>query len=127
MGYYSTSLCKNGKHKTHLIHRLVATAFVSNPLDLSVVNHLDSDRLNNHYTNLEWTTHDGNVKHKVKLGLHARGEMFSKSKLTDKIVKEIRLMWKTNNFFAYDLAKQFNVSPSLISKVTNLRIWKHVQ
>lgn len=55
-GYASVKLSKNGVHKTHLIHRLVATAFVSNPDDLLEVNHKDGNKLNNRADNLEWVT-----------------------------------------------------------------------
>jgi hypothetical protein len=45
------------------IHRLVAMYYVENPEDLNVVNHLDNNPLNNHYTNLEWCTHKQNIRH----------------------------------------------------------------
>ena len=56
-----------------LIHRLVAQHFVPKPKDLSeenlVVNHLDGNKLNNHWDNLEWTTNDGNMAHASINGL----------------------------------------------------------
>ena len=49
------------------IHRLVAHHFVRVPKDLSEesleVNHIDGNKLNNNWHNLEWTTHDGNMAH----------------------------------------------------------------
>ena len=45
------------------IHRLVATAFVPNPNNLPEVNHLDYDRANCKYDNLEWTTHIDNIRY----------------------------------------------------------------
>lgn len=44
------------KQKTVLVHRLVAQAFVDNPLDKQTVNHKDEDKLNNKANNLEWMT-----------------------------------------------------------------------
>ena len=40
------------------LHRLVAQAFVHNPRPdiFTVVDHIDHDRLNNHYTNLKWVS-----------------------------------------------------------------------
>ena len=53
-GYIRVSLCKNGKVKKKLIHRLVLEAFVENPNNLPEVNHLDENKANNELSNLEW-------------------------------------------------------------------------
>ena len=55
-GYLKVQLCKNGKVKIFLIHRLVAQAFIPNPLNLPQVNHKDEDKTNNTVENLEWCT-----------------------------------------------------------------------
>lgn len=53
------------------VHRLVAKLFVDNPDSLPEVNHIDFDRTNNHFMNLEWMTHEDNIKHTVDNGRHA--------------------------------------------------------
>lgn len=70
-GYRSVSLNK----KTKMVHRLVAEAFCPNPLGKPYVNHLDGDKQNNHYSNLEWCTIAENNHHARVTGLHiqARG------------------------------------------------------
>lgn len=40
-GYLAVRLTKDKKTKTKLIHRLVAEAFIPNPLNLPEVNHID--------------------------------------------------------------------------------------
>ena len=42
------------------IHRLVAQAFIPNPMDLPCVLHKDGDKINNRYTNLEWSATKSN-------------------------------------------------------------------
>lgn len=53
------------------VHKLVALTWVKNPdpVKFNIVNHLDGNPLNNHYTNLEWTDTAGNNLHAVNNGL----------------------------------------------------------
>lgn len=55
-GYAFVNLVKEGKSKPHYIHRLVAQAFIPNPLNLPYVNHKDENPDNNAVWNLEWCT-----------------------------------------------------------------------
>lgn len=52
-GYLDVQLCSNGKVKHHLVHRMVAQAFIPNPDNLPQVNHRDEDKTNNRVENLE--------------------------------------------------------------------------
>lgn len=61
-GYPQVRLSMNGKSKTVTIHTLVATNFVDNPKNLSEVNHIDHNKHNATYTNLEWCTRSENMK-----------------------------------------------------------------
>lgn len=62
-GYLCTHLSKNGKVRTHQVHRLVAKHFICNPDNLPEVNHIDENKTNNHVSNLEWCTRVQNVRH----------------------------------------------------------------
>ena len=55
-GHLMVQFCKEGKLKGYLIHRLVAEAFIPNPLKLPCVNHKDENPSNNSLENLEWCT-----------------------------------------------------------------------
>lgn len=61
----------NGYYTIHskAVHRLVASAFIPNPYNYSIVNHKDGNKLNNNIDNLEWTTLSGNAIHSVNIGL----------------------------------------------------------
>lgn len=65
--YYHVSLYDSSKKiSKKLIHRLVAEAFIPNPDNLPVVNHLDENKLNNSVENLEWSTIKNNVIYSSK-------------------------------------------------------------
>lgn len=57
---------KNGKAKAYYIHRLVAEAFIPNPKDLPQVNHKDCNKLNNHFSNLEWCSQKYNIHESMR-------------------------------------------------------------
>lgn len=66
-GYLRVTLSKDGKRKTCSIHRLVATAFIKNPLNLPQVNHRDENKTNNNVNNLEWCTSSYNNNYGTKV------------------------------------------------------------
>lgn len=62
-------LWKDGKVKTYLVSRLVATAFIPNPGNKDFVNHKNGNPLDNSVENLEWVTRVENQAHAFKTGL----------------------------------------------------------
>lgn len=62
-----------GVKARHMVHRIVARAFVPNPLDLPQVNHLDADTMNAAASNLEWSDQAGNVRHAYAMGRRPSG------------------------------------------------------
>lgn len=45
-----------GRNRYIFAHRLVAEVFIPNPNNYPVINHIDEDKQNNYYKNLEWCT-----------------------------------------------------------------------
>lgn len=80
--YLKVGLSKNGIQKTLTIHRLVAQAFVDNPNKLNFVNHIDENKYNNVFTNLEWCTNKYNVNY------GERNEKVSKNQSRYKIIQK---------------------------------------
>ena len=62
-GYIRCSLYKNGVKHTKKVHRLVAESFIFNEFNKEQVNHIDGNKENNHYLNLEWNTNKENCNH----------------------------------------------------------------
>lgn len=67
-GYLFVSLHKSGASKNFLIHRLVATAFISNNANKKYVNHINGVKTDNQVKNLEWCTFSENIQHSYDNG-----------------------------------------------------------
>lgn len=63
-GYHRVTLFRNGFRRKYLVHRLVAIAFIPNPLNLPQVNHKFGNLDDNRAESLEWVTGQENSDHK---------------------------------------------------------------
>lgn len=61
LGYRRLNLTKDGVTKPYLVHRLVAEAFIPNPENYPIINHIDECPSNNHVDNLEWCDQKHNM------------------------------------------------------------------
>jgi hypothetical protein len=70
-GYLSVVLTNGDEQYQVKVHRLVAYLYCPNYSkdNLNVVDHIDGNKLNNHYTNLEWVTSSENQRRAIQLGL----------------------------------------------------------
>lgn len=60
-GYLRVKLYGNNGKKSIRVHQLVARAFIPNIANYTVINHIDEDKLNNRFDNLEWCTQQYNM------------------------------------------------------------------
>jgi len=67
-GYLKIALHENGTYKNYKIHQLAAMAFLNHtPCGMKkIVDHIDENILNNHYTNLRITTNRSNLSRNKK-------------------------------------------------------------
>lgn len=95
----------SGYKKTLYVHRLVALTYVDNPNNYSEVNHIDANKLNNDYINLEWCTHLENMRHMHTNGLRIPSRLFGednpRAKLTEQDVHTIRTRYKEGGKIAH--------------------------
>ena len=94
-GYLNLAICTDGKTKNFLVHRLIAKAFIPNPGNKPMVNHIDGNKLNNKISNLEWVTARENAVHAIEEKLYK-----NESAIEARLYKELEsLLWKSYLFF----------------------------
>lgn len=59
-GYYEVNLCKQDGGKMKRVNRLVAEAFIPNPNNLPIADHINTIRTDNRVENLRWVDDKGN-------------------------------------------------------------------
>lgn len=69
--YLKVTLTLNSKKEQLTLHRLVATHFLPNPYNHPIVNHIDGNKQNNHISNLEWVSAEGNAQHALETDLRS--------------------------------------------------------
>lgn len=110
-------------------HRLVAMAFHQNPNNLPQVNHIDGNKGNNHYLNLEWTDNSGNQRHAFATGLQPgiSGERHGMHILKEHQVREIRRLLAEGGRTLREIGKMFGVSMYCIHDIKRGRSWAHIK
>lgn len=104
-GYLHFVWRQSRKSKTVYVHRLVAMLFVDNPNGFYEVNHIDEDKTNNRFDNLEWCEHLYNCNYGTR---------------NERVARKHRLKVKCcETGFVYDsvreAARRNNVCPSAIT------------
>jgi hypothetical protein len=127
-GYYSVGLWKGNIYKRKSIHRLVGEAFIPNPEMKPTINHIDGNKLNNYYLNLEWATYGENNQHAIDNGLISRrkGVEIHCAKLNDSAVLEIKQLLSEGISWR-KIGARFGVSKGPIQRIADGRGWKHIK
>lgn len=95
-------LTEDGEKRNFSIHRLVAYTFIFNPFPdiYTDVNHIDGNKSNNFYMNLEWCNNNQNKHYASEMGLYEHGEDRYNAVYTDDFAREICL--KFQNGISYE-------------------------
>lgn len=122
-GYLSAMYGMGNGHKKRMKqHRVLMETFVPNPENKPYVNHIDSNRMNNKLSNLEWCTAKENVEHALKSGRSGL------AKLTEKDVVYIREKYirKDKKYGQRALAKKFGVTSWTINQIVQHKSWQYI-
>ena len=135
-GYERVWLCKNSRHQSFRVHRLVTFAFIGRCPKGKECNHKDGNKRNNNVKNLEWVTSQQNSRHasrngllekspktRAKMSIAKQGENCYLSKLTDEMVRLIR---RSVTISGAELSRMFSVSQVVISNIRLNKTWKHI-
>lgn len=122
-GYLFVILSKQGKRKTHLVHRIVAQTFIDNPNNLPQINHKDEDKTNNCINNLEFCDCQYNINYGTR-----------NQRAADSLSKQV-LCLETGEIYAstHQVQRQLGFNHTCISQCCNGRCkqaygfhWKYV-
>lgn len=105
---------------------LVAYHFIGNPpkdMKNPTVNHIDGNKKNNHYTNLEWLERNINTSIRNNKGA---GEANHEAKLTEQQVLEICDLLINTNLTYDQIGIKYGVKKSTISNIKNKKNWKYI-
>lgn len=109
-------------YKSFFIHRIVAITFLENHESLKIVNHIDSNPLNNSVENLEWCTSSHNNKHGIEEKIR-KGKKINSAKAT---IEQVLTMFTLRNHSTHrDIAKAFNLEPSTVGCILRGKTWLH--
>lgn len=126
--YRRVTLFYQNKRYRESVHRLVAEAFVDNHKNKPEVNHINGNKYDNHYTNLEWVTSSENQLHSFSNGLQRvlKGEETVNAKLKATQVIDIKKS-PNDSKTRKKLAEQYGVSYATVYDIQTDRRWKHIK
>lgn len=129
-GFFNVSLRVEGKKKSYLVHKLTAEYFVDKTADdQDVVIHLDWNKQNNYYLNLQWVTKAESYKRMHKVLQEARkkaGKVVTSSKLNKKDVAVVKGMLE-KGVKQNLIAKMFCISEMQVSRIARKENWAEVE
>jgi hypothetical protein len=127
-GRLVTSATYKGKQYQFYVHQIIAYAGGLNLFDKEV-NHIDGDKLNNKFSNLECVTKKENLEHQSENKLYKlpdkKGSNHHNTRLTESDVLKIREL-HNNGVSQKKLSEMFGVHTSGINRIIKRINWKHI-
>ena len=109
----------DGDRKNYMIHRLVALAFVDNPQPdkFNQINHIDGNKENNHFSNLEWIDALGNARHAQANNLTKTADLEKRKKRLTKEQMLLILSKLDNGSSARSIAREFDITVGTAARI----------
>jgi hypothetical protein len=123
--YLQVSLCREGFERAFKVHALVAAAFIGERPKGKVLRHRDGNKLNNHWTNICYGTHQENSDDMKAHGTVLKGAQHPNAKLTDAKVRKVRSMLATHT--NQEIAERTGMSNQQISNIKLRKAWAHLE
>ena len=120
--YHSVILTIDGKNRTFLVHRLIAQAFIDNPNNYPIVDHINQNKHDNRIENLRWVNYSTNAKNVSKTKKVLKHEYWDR----DFDEKHWKPLLINSNYYASDTGLIVNSKTKMILKFTNRNGYKRV-
>ena len=106
-GYKLIDLSKNGIRKSFRVHRLVGKAFLENPDNKPMIDHIDENKANNNVKNIRWATDKENGYNQGKYKNNKSGyKGVSFNKPMNKYVAHININGKKKHIGLFETAEE---------------------
>lgn len=126
-GYFISQLKRDdGAVKTRKIHQLVLETFIGERPFGTICCHNNGNRLDNRLLNLRWDTQFSNQADALKHGRVPIGQKCHSAKLKDVDIPLIRELLRNSELTKIKIANLFNVSVSIIYKISSGKKWKYI-
>ncbi|GAB3889135.1 HNH endonuclease [Spirosoma agri] len=129
-GYRSLNIRTDGKTLNRYVHKLVAEQFLARQQeDQTFVIHLDHDKQNNYYQNLQWVSKNEMIEHNRNNPNILNRPMPRPTrnyKLTETKVKIIKKLLRNDKNRLKMIAKQFGITHTQLNRIRSGENWKHV-
>lgn len=127
-GYLRYTLCVDGAKRGHAISHLVYRTFVGEIPPGCELDHKDSNKSNNHYTNLEPMTHVKNIEKARKENRFrpVRGVNSKLAKLDDDKVREARLHYMSKTETIASMAARWGCTSVALTNAIHGVTWQHI-
>lgn len=116
----------NGKRQS--VHRLIMQSISPTENKELEINHIDGNKLNNHYSNLEWCTSSENKRHAFRIGLKGgRQSCVRKDRgLPDDVVVGIKEMIR-DGFTSAEIRSKYGIKPNTFHYIKNERNYAYIK